>query len=396
MDYFNRILGEKARKVLSRGKSLLLLAPRQTGKTTFVRKQLKPHLEISFVQASARLRYEQDPLLLEKELESYIQDSKSKPIIFIDEIQKIPRVMDIVQYIIDKQQAQFILSGSSARKLKHGKDVNLLPGRVVSYTLSPLVYLELPLELQNLENFLLYGSLPGIIQDSDQEDKEVDLTSYVTTYLEDEIRSGAIVRNVGNFAHFLQLAAGESNKQVNMTGLSQDIGVATTTIAAYFQILVDCLIAHRIDPITKSTTKRRLIKSAKYIFFDMGIRRICANEGVKLSNNMFGALFEQYIGLQLLAFANIHSRLIKVKYWRDSAGPEIDFVLEYKQQLIPIEIKYSTSPKDKDCNHLKKFLNEYVEAEHGYIISRTTKRYDLNKNITVIPWQELHTIILNL
>ena len=132
MQYIQRLLAPVANHALQRGKSILLLGPRQTGKTTFIREQLKPALEISFVQASARLRYERDPALLEYELQALIKKHPSPPLIFIDEIQKVPTIMDTVQYIIDKQQAQFILSGSSARKLKHGKDINLLPGRVVA------------------------------------------------------------------------------------------------------------------------------------------------------------------------------------------------------------------------------------------------------------------------
>lgn len=393
MHYFFRLLGENARKDLERGKSILLLGPRQTGKTTFVREQLKPDIEISFVQAKSRLRYEKDPSLLERELEQVIATSSDKPLVFIDEIQKIPRVMDSMQYLIDKHQMCFIFSGSSARKLKSGNEINLLPGRVVNYTLSPLLFTEMPQELWELDNFLLYGSLPGIVNQADLADKELDLTTYVTTYLEDEIRAEAAVRNVGNFAQFLQLAAGESNKQINLSSLSQDIGVAASTISAYWQILVDCLIVHRIMPITKSKTKRRLLKSAKYMFFDMGIRRACANEGTKLSQAEYGNLFEQFVGLQLLALSNLKSPLIKMRYWRDSAGPEVDFVMEYHQQYIPIEVKYSESPRNKDAANLTKFINEYTEATHGYIVCRTPHSYQLNPHVTVIPWQELGQII---
>lgn len=393
MRYFVRLLGDNARKDLARGKSILLLGPRQTGKTTFVREQLKPDIEISFVQAKNRLRYEKAPALLEKELEQVISTASNNPLVFIDEVQKIPRVMDSMQYLIDKYKVSFIMSGSSARKLKSGNEVNLLPGRVVNYTLSPLLFTEIPQELWSLDNFLLYGSLPGVVNQVDTTDKELDLTTYVTTYLEDEIRTEAAVRNVGNFAQFLQLAAGESNKQINLTRLSQDIGVAASTISAYWQILVDCLIVHRIMPITKSKTKRRLLKSAKYMFFDMGIRRACANEGIKLSQVEYGNLFEQFVGLQLLALSNLKSPLMKIRYWRDSAGPEVDFVMEYHQQYIPVEVKYSEAPRKKDAANILKFINEYSEATHGYIVCRTPHSYQLNDQVTVIPWQDIESML---
>ncbi len=391
MTYIKRLLEPHAIKALARGKSILLLGPRQTGKTTFVREGLRPDVEISFVQTSARLRYEKDPRLLEYEIQSIVKQRAKPPIIFIDEIQKVPAVMDIVQYVIDKKQALFILSGSSARKLKHGKDLNLLPGRVVVYTLAPFTYQEVPAEYLNLEDLLLYGSLPGILLETDKENKELDLYSYVTTYLEEEIRAEAVVRNIGHFAQFLQLAAGESNKQLNMAKLSQDIGVAATTIAGYFEILEDCLIAHKIDPITLSTTKRRLIKSPKYLFFDLGIRRACANEGVKLPAKILGDLFEQYVGLQLLAYVTLNNPAIKLRYWKDSAGPEIDFVLEEAQNYIPIEVKWSERPTIQDAKHLAKFMQEYVNVTQAYIICRTPNEYTFG-NIRVIGWQELHTI----
>ncbi|HSX20018.1 MAG TPA: AAA family ATPase, partial [Gammaproteobacteria bacterium] len=391
-----RLLSSQAHKALARGKSILLLGPRQTGKTTFIRQDLKPDIEISFVQASARLRYEKDPRLLEYEIQNIVNTAAKMPVIFIDEIQKIPKIMDTVQYVIDKQQAQFILSGSSARKLKHGKDLNLLPGRMVTFTLAPFTYQEIPSADLKLEDVLLYGSLPGIVLCSDNADKELDLQSYVSTYLEDEIRTEAVVRNIGHFAQFLQLAAGENGKQVNLTKLSQDIGVAATTIANYFEVLVDCLIAHTIEPITESSTKRRLIKATKYLFFDMGIRRICANEGTKLPAKSLGDLFEQYVGLQLLAYISLFDPAYKLRYWRDSAGPEIDYVLEKAQIYTPIEVKWSESPSLQDAKYIEKFLLEYNSSTKAYIICRTPKPYTMgvNNNIHVIPWQLLHTIVV--
>lgn len=394
MVYIKRLLEAQVRKALERGKSVLLLGPRQTGKTTFVRNGLRPDFEISFVSATDRLRYEREPRLLEQEIASFVQKSSKIPLIFIDEVQKVPTIMDSVQYIIDKGQAQFILSGSSARKLKSGKNINLLPGRVVGFTLFPFTYQEVPIEYVNLEDFLLYGSLPAITLLDDYVAKEVDLYSYVTGYLEDEIRTEAVVRNIGHFAQFLQLAAGEAGKQLNMQKISQDIGIAATTVSSYFQVLLDCLVVHKIEPITQSTTKRRLIKSAKYLFFDMGIRRACANEGTKLPAKMFGELFEQYIGLQLLAYISLRDPRIKLRYWRDTAGPEIDYVLDKSGTYVPIEVKWSENPTPQDAKHLEKFLHEYSTATTAYIICRTPKQYVLGSknNIHVIPWQELHTL----
>lgn len=395
--YTYRLIEKPIRHTLARGKSILLLGPRQTGKTTMVRHQLQPDLQYSFAVVAIRQRYEKNPALLEAELiekiKSFFELNAKKPLIFIDEVQKIPRVMDIVQHLIDDQQAQFILSGSSARKLKTGHDLNLLPGRIVVFTMTPLLQNEL-LTTVPLFDLLLYGSLPGIVAEANSDDREVDLHSYVTTYLEDEIRAEAVVRNIGDFTRFLEVAAGESGKQLNFKQLSQDIGVSDTTIASYYQILEDCLIASRIDPIIHSQTKRRLIKSPRYLFFDLGVRRVCGNEGTRLPQNILGDLFEHYVGNELIHQSQLLSRKMKVRYWRDSAGPEVDFVLDIEHRYIPIEVKWTDKPGRFDVKHLEKFISEYPEAQFGYVICRTPTRYKISEKIMALPWEEINRIFI--
>lgn len=390
--YIPRLIDAPIQHALERGKSILLLGPRQTGKTTLIQQQIQPDINYSFVQASVRQRYEQNPVLLEQELEQQVKAYPKAPIIFIDEVQKVPRVMDIAQHLIDNKLAKFILTGSSARKLKTGHDINLLPGRVVSLTMTPLLYQELPEPKPSLEDILIYGTLPGIILETNNSARETDLYSYVTTYLEEEIRAEAAVRNVGNFSRFLEIAASESGKQLNYTRLSQDIGIADTTIANYFQILEDCLIITRIAPIIKTQTKRRLIKSAKYLFFDLGIRRACANEGTRLPQQILGNLFEHYVGNLLLSLCTLVLPLARVKYWRDVDGPEIDYVLDIEHRYTPIEVKWSDKPNASDAKHLIKFMSEYPEAGQGYIVCRTPHPYQIAEKVTVLPWQEIETI----
>lgn len=390
MQYIHRRIEGTIEHALKRGKSVLFLGPRQTGKTTLIENIFKPDIRYSFAKLSTRQRYEKNPELLEKELEEHIQQTKQQPLVFIDEVQKIPRVMDIAQNLIDGKKAQFILTGSSARKLKHGSELNLLPGRVVVITLFPLLVEELPPSKFSLEEILLYGTLPGIIGEPNPGDREIDLYSYVSTYLEEEIRAEAIVRNVGSFGRFLEIAAGEAGKQVNFTRLSQNVGVVDTTIASYYQILEDCLVVSRIDPITKTQTKRRLIKSPKYLFFDLGVRRVCAGEGTRLPQRVLGDLFEHFIGNQLVYLSQCKPQC-RVKYWRDAAGPEVDFVLELAHSAIPIEVKWSDKPTVSDARHLIKFLWEY-KAEQAYIVCRTPHRYTLIDRVTVIPWTEVNSI----
>lgn len=397
MSYENRLIEAKLNSELKRGKSILLLGPRQTGKTTLVKKAIDVDLKYNFADITQRLRYEKSPEVFVAELKDKIAKYRKQPLIFIDEIQKIPIIMDAVQVFIDEEEAQFILSGSSARKLKHGSNINLLPGRVTAFTMSPFLYSEIKNETVELDDFLVYGTLPRIINSHTKEEKEIELNSYVNIYLEDEIRAEAVVRNIGSFAKFLQVAAGESGRQLNFSRLSQDVGVADTTVKNYYQILEDCLVAHRIDPITKSTTNRRLLKSPKFLFFDLGVRRVAANEGVNPNSRQIGDMFEQYIGLELINYINSNSMRAKLRYWRDTAGPEVDYVIEHEQKYIPIEVKYTDKPDMNDAKHLVKFMQEY-NADTGYVVCRTPNSYKLSDahNITAISWQDVTSILYSL
>ncbi len=394
MDYINRNILPRIEATLARGKSILFLGPRQTGKTTLIKEKVPVDAYFSLLDPHIRLRYEKDPLLLAKELELLIKKSTKKPLIFIDEIQKIPQLMDLVQLLIDDNKAQFILTGSSARKLKHGASINLLPGRVVIIYMDPLTWQECE-NNTDLEQLLIYGSLPNIITTTDLQNKNDDLYAYTSTYLEEEVRAEALVRNIGGFARFLELAASESGSVINASALSQFIGVAQSTITDYYQILEDCLITFRIDPIIKTKSKRRLIKAPKYLFFDLGVRRACANEGVQLHLRELGDLFKQFIGLELIRHTHIHLPHAKVHYWKDVSGPEVNFVLENEQRYVPIEVKWSPTPNQRDAKHLYKFLEEYPNASHAYIICRTPRAYAIDEKITALPWQEIITLFLN-
>lgn len=390
MQYRHRFQEEKIKKALERNKSVLLLGPRQTGKTTLIKK-IGGDLLISLVTPEVRQRYEKSLALLSKEINA-LNTKKRMPIVFIDEVQKVPQLLDSIQDIIDNKKANFIITGSSARKLRRGPNVNLLPGRVISVKLDPLTINESL--LKELNHFLIYGSLPSIISTENLSDKETDLESYVINYLEEEIRAEAIVRNIGSFARFLELAASEAGNIINLRKLSQEIGVSHTTIASYYQILEDCLIIERIEPITKSKTRKKLTRSQKYLFFDLGVRRLAAQEGIKPSKEQLGKLFEQFIGIELIRCSRISTKKARIRFWRDPDGPEVDWVIEEEGFYTPIETKWTDSPKDSDIKHLKTFLSEYKNTKEAYLICQTPKRLKLDENIFAIPWQEVDELIL--
>lgn len=388
MSPIQRTLQEKLSRITKRGKSVLLLGPRQTGKTTLV-SQYTADLEITLLIAKTRRQYEADPDQLIREVQA-LQKTKGKvPLIIIDEIQKVPALMDGVQYLIDKNLGQFILTGSSARKLRHNNNINLLPGRVIQLHLDPFTLEEIPTPYPDIKDFLLYGSLPAISLQTDLSIREEELDSYVDLYLEDEIRAEALVRDIGAFENFLQLAAIESGNIVNFDKISQDIGVARTTIAAYYQILEDCLVAERIEPYTISKTRKKLTKSPKYMLFDLGLRRLAAKEQPTLPVKYMGHLFEQFVGLELIRWARLQEIKPTVHFWRDSSGPEVDWVLNNNGHLLPIEVKWTETPSTRDAKHLEVFLNEYPTATQAYVVCRVSQPQMLSNRIQAISWKDL-------
>lgn len=388
MLWLKRVLKEKIDKVLERGKSVLLLGPRQTGKTTLIR-EYSADLEITLLISKTRRQYEADPDQLIREVQALKSTKGSLPLVVIDEVQKVPALMDGVQYLIDNGVAQFILTGSSARKLRHSKNVNLLPGRVIQLRLDPLLLEELPTPFPIIEDFLLYGSLPAIRLETDCTIREEELDSFVDLYLEDEVRAEALVRDIGAFENFLRLAAMESGNIVNFDKISQDVGVARTTISSYYQILEDCLVAERIEPYTESRSRKKLTKSPKYLLFDLGLRRLAAEEQPTLPQKYLGGLFEQFIGLQLIHWSRLQNQKTTVCFWRDSSGPEVDWLLTRGEKLLPIEVKWTDSPSLRDAKHLELFLREYSSATKAYVVCRVARPQMLAEGIEAISWRDL-------
>ena len=395
MNYRKRLIEDVVCRILRNGKSILLLGPRQTGKTTLMDRQQADY-SVTLMNSAERHRYERNPSLLPGEIEAL---PKSKfperhiPLVTLDEIQKVPDLLDEVQVLCDRHVAAFILTGSSARRLR-AAGVNLLPGRVVALRLDPLSSEEAP-EV-DLEHHLIYGSLPGIVAEPDDAARELSLQSYVTTYLDEEVRAEALVRNLGSFSRFLELAAAESGLIVNYRQLSEQIGVAHTTIAGYYQILEDCLIAERIEPITQSATRKRLTKSSKHLFFDLGVRRAAAREGAALPITTRGFLFEQFVGLEILRYIRSHALpLWRLRFWRDPDGPEVDWVVDEGGVYVPIEVKHTDSPVLSDARHLVTFMSEYKTSGTGYIVCRTPVPVKLSEGLVALPWQNFMARIID-
>lgn len=171
--------------------------------------------------------------------------------------------------------------------------------------------------------------------------------------------------------------------------------MAHTTIASYYQILEDCLIVERIEPFTTSKTRRRLIKTPKYLFFDLGVRRIAAREGNLLPAQHLGKLFEQWVGLELVRQARIVSPTVNINFWRDANGIKIDFVIANAKPLTAIEVKFTRQPNIHNAKHLQVFKAEYPNVKQAYIICQCERKIKLTDGIYALPWQEISTLLLN-
>ena len=394
MYFLRRIEGALTRH-LARGKSVLLLGPRQTGKTTLI-ESLDAALRISLVSPKERQRYEKAPSVLLEEIDALApagRRGRRRPLVVVDEVQKVPSLMDVGQIAIDSGKAQFVFTGSSARKLRRGQEINLLPGRVVALRLDPLSVEED--EITNLREALFFGSLPSIRNVRLVADKEADLRSYVETYIEEEVRQEALVRNVGAFARFLELAALESGRIANFSRIASDVGVSAVTTQAYFEILRDCLVAERVDPITRSASRKKLTKASRYLLFDLGVRRLAANEGTRLNPSRMGELFEQFVGLELLRLSRIHAQGARIRFWRDPNGPEVDWVVEHQGRYLPIEVKLGERPTAQDARHLRVFMKEY-RSGRGLIVCTSPRPLVVAPGVTAVPWRELPSIIRSL
>jgi len=397
-----RYLEPQIKRLVAKGYSGLILGPRQVGKTTLVRgvlEDVKNKLEYFLQIPSMRIEIEADPSKVVRQVEA----EKGRMVVFVDESQKVPEIFDAAQYLIDEKKASFIFTGSSARKLKRS-GVNLLPGRIKRFYLDPLMWGELglikkstlaELEMENvnqktkitLEDTLIYGSLPGIIE-LPERDRRDFLRSYAQIYLEEEIRAEALSRKIGAFSRFLELAAAESGTSPNITKLSNESGVSQPAVKEFFRVLEDTLIVERVDPYIKSARKR-IFSSPRYYFFDIGVRNSIARLPLEKNtiNAQKGILFEHAVILEIIRRTRALGGNFKVCFWRTSGGAEVDCVIDLGTSVIPIEIKASKSVAPSEIKGLKIFLKDYGKvAKHGFVITMGDRKEKLAENITALPW----------
>ncbi|MGD8364514.1 MAG: AAA family ATPase, partial [Desulfobacterales bacterium] len=342
--------------------SFFLFGPRQVGKSTLLNAE-KPHLTIDLLDPELQLSYNKNPNLLRQQVDDLARGQKLK--ILIDEIQRVPKLLDIVHALMEKRpEIQFILCGSSARKLRHGAS-NLLGGRALYRTMHPLTYNELSDDF-NLQWVLAYGSLPKIYSTLKQKKKEEAqdlLRAYAITYLREEIKAEALVRNLQGFQKFLDIAVAQYGEQINFSAVSRDCQVALSTVREYYSILEDTLIGFFLYPYLKSQRKR-MSHQPKFYFFDNGVTRALLGTLQDPPNVAEqGRLFEQWILQEIIRLNEYQQKDWKLSFWRTSHGAEVDLLISRGTKLLyAIECKFTKQPSTSHLSGLRSFHEKHKDV----------------------------------
>ena len=365
--YVERVLNLPS---LLQRKSHFLFGPRQTGKTSLIRHSLKGVRTYDLLDNSLYLSLSQDPGRIAQEI------SPRDKIVVVDEIQRLPVLLNEVHRLIEERGLRFLLTGSSARKLRRG-GVNLLGGRARTKYMHPLTYRELGNQF-NLFKAVERGLLPSIYL---SDDPHADLQSYTGSYLQQEIVAEGVTRNVPAFSRFLKVAALCNGTVVNFTNVSNDAQVPRTTVYEYFEILKDTLLLYEL-PSWRKSRKRKPLTSSKYYFFDVGVVATLQGRQFRPGTPEFGEAFETYLLHELVSCRDYTSGE-PLSYWRSTSGFEVDFILG---DHTAIEVKAKENLSGRDLKPLR-VLAEEKKLKRYLCVSLEPRRRNL-ENLTILPFRE--------
>ncbi len=366
-----------ARKLVPPDASFLLFGARGTGKTTWIQQHFADAAQYDLLLANESLRLSRDPSLFRQECLALPDGAW----IVVDEIQRVPALLDEVQHLMAKKRQRFVLSGSSARKLRRS-GANLLAGRAEVRAMFPLVSDEVGDE-RSLDDVLTQGMLPLAVTGKRP---AAFLKSYCDVYLREEVQAEALVRQIGPFARFLEVAARANAQTVNVSNIARDTGIARQTAQEFFQILVDTLLANWL-PAWKLKKAIKQVAAPKFYLFDSGVaRHLAGTSHLALTGEERGFLLETYLLHELRAWLHYQDREDPIAYWKTYDGVEVDFVVETKKGLIAIEVK-SGERWDSRWNRGLEALRERaggLRAAYGVFTGARALQQD---GVLVLPWR---------
>jgi uncharacterized protein len=366
--YIPRIIREKVEQTLEE-KSVLLLGPRQTGKSSLLRHELRPDKVVNLLDQSSFVA-------LTRRLSSLRESLKpTDRFIVIDEIQKLPQLMDEIHLMIEEQGRKFLLTGSSARKLRRSY-TKLMGGRTRSLYMHPLVSAELR-ESFDLTKILSHGTLPPVYL---SKNPYAELIDYVGDYLQQEIVAEAVTRGVDQYSRFLTQIAARTTQVLNVEKLASDAQVSPSTTRRYLEILQDTMIAEQLE-CWSGSKKHKAISSTKLIFFDVGVvNALLEIDSYNPLNPNAGWQLEQFIGQELLAYRDYSTKQLKVYFWRSVDKHEVDYVLNDR---VAIEVKHTNQVTERDLKGLKAISDNH-KWERKIVISQDPEPRDID-GIEVLP-----------
>ena len=374
---------------LPQNKHFFLFGPRQTGKSTLLKTRFvsEKTLYYDLLKNDVYRMLMARPETLRNEITAALKSKKLSHII-IDEVQKIPQLLDEVHSMIESDlSCLFILSGSSSRKLKRSQ-ANMLAGRAWTFQLYPFSVMELKDDF-DLSSALKYGTLPVIYLSADENEKMEILRSYVDTYIKEEIEIEANIRNLSGFLRFLPIAAHQNGELVNYANMARESGVTHHTVKDYYKILEDTLLGFFLLPYGKSIRKR-MVKHSKFYFFDPGIVTTLTNRlrvDLQEKSYEFGKIFEHFFLLEIIRLNHYHRLDLDLSFYRTERGAEVDCIIETPAgKTIAVEIKATENPSSAMLKGLKSFKEKVADAQ--LVLACRVQRPQVIKDVTVLPWQD--------
>jgi predicted AAA+ superfamily ATPase len=362
---------------LPKNQSAFLWGPRKIGKSTYLRDAFSESLYYDFLKTDIALEFIKRPSLLREQVLAKDVYLLKHPII-LDEVQKVPQILDEVHWLIENKKLNFILCGSSARKLKRGK-ANLLGGRAWRYEMFPLVTEEL--KDINLLRILNRGMIPDhYLRDG----YEKSLRGYVQDYLKEEVFAEGLTRNIPAFARFFDAVGYTHGELTNFSNIARDCGVDAKTVREYYQILVDTLLGRMMEPFKKRQSRQIIIKTPKFYLFDVGVAgSIVKRHLSEERGEAFGRAFEHFIFMEIVAHASYSELSYAIQYWRTKSGLEVDFILGEGE--VSIEVKGQSHVENRDLRPLAAFMDEYRPNKALVVCNEREER--VVGKIKILPWR---------
>ena len=362
---------------LPKGQSAFLWGPRKTGKTTWLRQLFPDSLSYDLLQTDLALTLLKEPARLRQELLAAPAAVRNRPVI-LDEVQKVPAILDEVHWLIENAGFQFILCGSSARKLKAGQ-ANLLGGRAWRAELFPLVSAEIPdLDLLRALN---HGLIPSHYL---QKNHERSLRAYVQDYLKEEVFAEGLTRNLPAFSRFFEAMGYSHGELTNYTNIARDCGVDAKTVKEYYQILVDTLIGNYVLPYSRRSNRQVITKAPKFYLFDTGVAGFLMRRTLKEERGeSFGRAFEHFIYMELIAHRSYRELHYNLRFWRTRSGLEVDFILGEGE--IAVEVKGASRVDQSELRGIRAFAEEY-KPRRAIVVANEPRARQVG-DIQILPWR---------